>query len=491
MLEGKKLFTLLGALTVVACWTALSFIMGQYIIPRPWAVLSETAGLLRLAYTWKTVLLTLFRVCAGFALGFVAGLTVGFAAGRSKRTAYFFRPIILLFQGIPPILWAIPLILVFGIGTLSPVIVIALICFPLVAVNVSEGIGTVPAELEEMIGVFAPGILPRVREVVLPHLKPFLVSSLKLGITLGIKASVVAEYFGANNGIGFQIQSAYQSLQIKRLFSWGIILVMLIILVSRAVSRAEGRLAVGRRQKGAGRNGCGRETLTRLLLSPRHERRLEISGLTFGYPNLKKIIGNLSLSVGVREVAVISGESGIGKTTLLKLVGSILRPVSGRILGPHRIGFVFQDDRLIPWRTIAGNVALPLRYQGYSATESLSYARQLLHETGLSGKGDILPEELSGGMRKRAALARCFARRPDLILFDEPMTGLHREARQYLWKKFFSLLELYPVGVVVVTHFPEEIEEFPHCRFYRLQGSPAALVPVDEAKEDDSASNPL
>jgi NitT/TauT family transport system permease protein len=481
-LKGRKLFTLLGSLTIVVCWTGLSLVMGQYIIPRPWSVLAETAGLLRFTVTWENILITLLRVCVGFALGFASGFAVGIVAGRSKRWEHFFSPLILLFQGIPPILWAIPLILVFGIGTLSPIIVIALICFPLVAVNIKEGIGTIPAELEEMVDVFAPGFVPRMREIVLPHLRPFLASSLKLGVTLGIKASVVAEYFGANNGIGFQIQSAFQSLQIKRLFAWGIILVMLIILVSRAVTRMEGRLS-GSRRKVAGLDGCGRETLTRLFLLPRHEQPLAISGLTFRYPGTKTLIGNLDLEVGIREAAVISGESGIGKTTLLKLVASILRPDSGRIAGPHRIGFVFQDDRLIPWRTIAGNVVLPLEYQGYSRKESLLYARQLLHETGLSGKGDNFPEELSGGMRKRAALARCFASLPDLVLFDEPMTGLHREARQFLWKKFFSLLTLYPVPVVIVTHFPEEVEAFPHCRFYRLQGSPARLVPRNKSTD--------
>ncbi|MBN2322806.1 MAG: ATP-binding cassette domain-containing protein [Spirochaetes bacterium] len=475
-MKGKKLFTLAGSLMIVACWTGLSFIMGRYIIPRPWSVLAEAARLLRFGNTWENILVTLLRVCLGFAAGFFSGFAVGIAAGRSKRWEHFFRPLILLFQGIPPILWAIPLILVFGIGSLSPITVIALICFPLVAVNISEGIGTIPAELEEMVGVFAPGIVPRMREVVLPHLRPFLASSLKLGVTLGIKASVVAEYFGANNGIGFEIQSAFQSLQIKRLFAWGIILVLLIVLVSRAVTRSENGSSGGRR-KAEGQHGCGREALTRLFLLSRHERPLAISGLTFGYPDAKTLIKKVNLKVGIRETAVISGESGVGKTTLLKLVASILRPDSGRISGPARIGFVFQDDRLIPWRNIAKNVALPLRYRGYSARESESYARQLLFEAGLSGKGDDLPEELSGGMRKRAALARCFASLPELILFDEPMTGLHREARQFLWKKFFSLLALYPVPVIIVTHFPEEVEAFPHCSFYRLHGSPASLVP--------------
>ena len=86
-----------------------------------------------------------------------------------------------------------------------------------------------------------------------------------------------------------------------------------------------------------------------------------------------------------------------------------------------------------------------------------------------------MPEELSGGMKKRAALARCFARIPELILLDEPFSGLHREARQNLWKKFFDLLKLRPVPAVIVTHFPEEIAVYPNLTFYKLDGKPKYL----------------
>jgi len=479
--KEKLTFITLGSIALVAVWTVLSLLLGAYIIPPPWTALFETVSLFSLGFTWKHILITLFRVFAGFSLGFVSGMVVGFAAGRSKRVEQFFRPTILLFQGIPPILWAIPLILVFGIGLVSPMIVIALICFPLVAVNISEGIKTVPKELEEMVGVFSPGHVPRIREVVLPHLKPFITSSLKLGVTLGIKASVVAEYFGANNGIGFQIQSAYQSLQIKRLFAWGIILILLIILSSRLLSP---RLLVASRKHKVRRAGDisreGREMkdLGKLLASPRNERPLRTRSLSFSYQDGRAVLEKVNLEVRIGEVAVISGESGIGKTTLLKIIASILMPGSGTVETPEKVGFVFQDDRLIPWRSISRNVALPLFCQDYSMKASISIAEDLLKETGLSGKGPKLPEELSGGMRKRAALARCFARLPELILFDEPMTGLHKEARHYLWEKFFSLLKLYPVPVVIVTHFPEELKNFPNCSFYRLEGTPAALYPA-------------
>ncbi len=105
------------------------------------------------------------------------------------------------------------------------------------------------------------------------------------------------------------------------------------------------------------------------------------------------------------------------------------RPTAGRVDLPAHIGFVFQDDRLLPWRTVAENTALPLVYQGYSRKSALCFAHYLLAEAGLAGEEAKKPVELSGGMKKRAALARCFARLPEAIILDEPFTGLHREAR--------------------------------------------------------------
>ena len=162
---------------------------------------------------------------------------------------------------------------------------------------------------------------------------------------------------------------------------------------------------------------------------------------------------------------------------MLNIIASLLTPTSGQVVHPEQAGFIFQDDRFLPWRTNVWNVALPLIYQGYSKQSALSFARYLLDEVGLGGEEMKYPEELSGGMKKRLAFARCFARLPGSILMDEPFTGLHKEARDILWEKFFALLRLHPVPVIIVTHFPEEISATANCHFYTLAGTPATLRP--------------
>ena len=138
---------------------------------------------------------------------------------------------------------------------------------------------------------------------------------------------------------------------------------------------------------------------------------------------------------------------------------------------------MFQDDRLLPWRTVEENVALPLLYQGQPRQKALGFARLLLAEAGLAGQEEKLPEELSGGMKKRAALARCFARLPDAILLDEPFSGLHAEARRSLWAMFLRLHALKAIPAIVVTHYPEELSAAAPCRLYAISGAPARLSP--------------
>jgi NitT/TauT family transport system permease protein len=477
-------FALLGIAVLLALWTGGSLLAGAFIIPPPWRTLADCALLLADPYTWQQIALTLARVVSGFLLAFASGVPVGLLSGRSEPLRGFFKPLILLLQGIPPLLWAIPLILVFGSGHLSPVLVIALICFPLVALNISEGMSSLPRELEQMLFLFAPGLRARLRELIFPHLKPFLSASATLGIVLGIKASVVAEYFAADNGIGFQIQAAYQSLQSRRLFAWGLLLVGLIILADRLPAPLAAR--IGRREKprSRGRTAGGAAALASLRQSfagDLSSQGLRLDRVSFSYPSGKEILRDISLAVPPQEIAVVSGESGIGKTTLLYVASSLLRASSGRVQRPGRCGFVFQDDRLLPWRSCAENVALPLRYGNASAAGAMDFAAYLLELVGLKAQAEELPGALSGGMKKRLCFARCFARFPEAIFLDEPFSGLHADARRRLWKLFFRLLELHRVPALIVTHFPEEVPRSGRCRFYTLSALTGSTTSREES----------
>ena len=472
----------LGALLLLALWSVGSFLTEAYIIPPPWHTAVEVVSLLSQGYAWRQILISVLRVAAGFSLAFVTGLAVGIVSGANRSVETLLRPLVLIVQGMPPLLWIIPLILLMGIGGLSPICVIALICFPIVALNVNEGVRTVPPHLMQMLQVFAPGGYPKIRELILPHLKPFIAASLKLGIVLGIKASVIAEYFGANNGIGFQVQAAFQSLQVRKLFAWGVLFIVLVLIAGWLLGRLEQVIGQADKREKTSRSPAPPQelaaTVKRTIEKRSDSQQLVLRDVSLSYPGAELLLDRINLTVQPGEIVAISGDSGVGKTTLLHTAAGLLKPASGTVRRPERLGFMFQDDRFLPWRSNCWNVALPLIYSRTKKEDSFAYARYLLDEAGLTGWEHAAPEELSGGMKKRLAFARCFARIPDAILLDEPFCGLDAESRRCLWGKFMALLEDQHGPILIVTHFPEEIPPSDRCRYFTLAASQKGATQV-------------
>ena len=120
-----------GVAILLAAWAAASLAAGSFFVPAPWTTVADTVLLLARAGTWTQILITFLRVCAGFLAGLAAGIVAGIAIGSRRDIAALLRPLVLFFQGMPPLLWTIPLVALMGIGHIPTIIVIALITFPL------------------------------------------------------------------------------------------------------------------------------------------------------------------------------------------------------------------------------------------------------------------------------------------------------------------------------------------------------------------------
>ena len=170
----------------------------------------------------------------------------------------------------------------------------------------------------------------------------------------------------------------------------------------------------------------------------------------------------VDLDVGHREIVVLLGPSGCGKSTVLNLVAGLMRPSGGEVRydgvvvdGPnHRVGYMTQTDTLLPWRTVADNVRLPLELacRADAGADRDAEVQAMLALVGLADFGGHYPRELSGGMRKRAALARMLIYRPETLLLDEPFGALDAQLKIVLQQELLRLAERLGTSVVFVTH---------------------------------------
>jgi NitT/TauT family transport system ATP-binding protein len=179
-------------------------------------------------------------------------------------------------------------------------------------------------------------------------------------------------------------------------------------------------------------------------------------------------LANVDLTIGKGEFVSFIGPSGCGKTTLLRVIADLEKPTSGNILvngmsaekarEARAYGYVFQAAALFPWRTIAGNVALPLEIMGISKAEQAERIKRTLDLVNLSGFEKKYPWQLSGGMQQRASIARALAFDADLLLMDEPFGALDEIVRDHLNEQLLELWARTEKTICFVTHsIPEAV----------------------------------
>ena len=170
-----------------------------------------------------------------------------------------------------------------------------------------------------------------------------------------------------------------------------------------------------------------------------------------------RALDGLSFDVHPREFVCVLGPSGSGKTTLLRILAGLIQPTSGSLTFGHvwkqpRIGMVFQQANLMPWRTVMDNIKLPLEVNHVDEPTARLKALEMIELVGLQGFEDSLPRDLSGGMAQRVAIARALIHDPDLLLLDEPFASLDAMTRERMWMELSRIWHARQKTVIMVTH---------------------------------------
>jgi len=180
-----------------------------------------------------------------------------------------------------------------------------------------------------------------------------------------------------------------------------------------------------------------------------------------------QVLGHIAFTVAPGETLAVVGPSGVGKSTLLRILAGLDPDFTGEVAAPERRAIVFQEPTLLPWRSALQNLTLVAGIDDEAA-------RAALGEVGLTDHADLFPGQLSLGQRRRLSLARAFAAQPDMLLMDEPFVSLDPALVEEMLRLTERLLSSRPIATVFVTHDMAEATRLA-TRIARLQGAPAAF----------------
>lgn len=196
----------------------------------------------------------------------------------------------------------------------------------------------------------------------------------------------------------------------------------------------------------------------------------------------KPLLEEISIEVKKGELVSLLGQSGSGKTTLFNIISGLIKPEGGKVFLYDRdvtgesghVAYMLQKDLLLPYKTILNNVALPLLLRGDKLQEAREKARELFGFFGLEGTEEKYPQQLSGGMRQRAALLRTYLFSHDLALLDEPFSALDTITRSAMHEWYLAVMENIHLTTLFITHDIDEAILLSD-RIYLLTGSPSRI----------------
>ncbi|MGV9800218.1 ABC transporter permease [Mycobacterium sp. NPDC003449] len=229
-------YQLTGYAALLAVWAFCSTVLfTEHIAPPPWTVGAEMWRLAADGTAFLQFGSSIVKIAIGFAIGTVFGVPLGLLMGRVRYQKYFWQQPLLVLGNVPGLAFAVFALILFGIGAVGPVVVVAFVALPYVALNVAQGVEEVDRRLVDMSTVYGLGHGEIVKSVFLPSVLPFLFAALRYGFAMAWKVEALTEVFGGRSGIGFMIRQSYQEFSVTGVLAWTGFFVIFILLIERVV----------------------------------------------------------------------------------------------------------------------------------------------------------------------------------------------------------------------------------------------------------------
>lgn len=392
---------------------AALWVDNSILLVTPWEVVLRLGELLTESIFWQTVLYSLLRMTAGFCLGFVAAVLLAALSFRCQAAELFLQPFMNLIKTVPVASFVVLFLIWWGSSVLA-VTISFLVVLPNIYISTLEGLKATDPQLLEMAKVFRLGVGKKFLFIYRPALRPFLNGAMKLALGMCWKSGVAAEVIGTPAfSVGGEIYLSKIHLDTAGVLAWTGVVVCLSQCLEKAVFKLAEIFFEWIPEQKSYSKGKEKKEMQGSLLTVRHMSK------TYGN---RKIWEDFSAVYEPGNVYYLTHPSGSGKTTLFRLLCGLEKPDCGAMEGIKRFSMVFQENRLCEEYNAIENVAM-VTGDAVKAIEAL--------ERVLSGEDLEKPcSQLSGGMKRRVALVRAMEADSDMVLLDEPFTGMDGETRQ-------------------------------------------------------------
>ncbi|MDG4667119.1 ABC transporter permease [Mycobacterium sp. 236(2023)] len=245
-------FVVAGWLVIAAVWELAARFLTGGIFPGPVAVAEEMIDLLAAGNVFPHFASTLWKIAVGFGIGVSVGAPIGYLMGRYEYWKAFFRDGVTISGSIPTVSYAVMSLILFGLTPLGPILVVAIVSTPYIAVNVAEGTENVDASLRRMSRAYGRSEADIRRHVDFPSIAPYLFAGVRVSFAVAWKVAALTEVFGGSGGVGYQIKHEYQSFSIAGLLAWMFFFVIFMLALERLLAYIEGRVLRWRPQERTG-----------------------------------------------------------------------------------------------------------------------------------------------------------------------------------------------------------------------------------------------